>query len=117
VYAHEVYAHEVHAYEVHAYEVHAREMHAREMHARTLFGEEVAAAFPCGASSRWLVKWQIDCAGRPIEKLKGSGPKERRSTKGSYALRSWMGQGVPGLDFGEAALQGDHEFSSNEFFT
>ena len=36
-----------------------------------LFGEEVAAAFPCGASSRWLVKWQIDCAGRPMEKLKG----------------------------------------------
>jgi hypothetical protein len=36
-----------------------------------LFGEEVAAAFPCGASSRWLVKWQIDCAGRLMEKLKG----------------------------------------------
>jgi hypothetical protein len=35
-----------------------------------LFGEEVAAAFPCGASSRWPVKWQIDCAGRPREKLR-----------------------------------------------
>jgi hypothetical protein len=35
-----------------------------------LFGEEVAAAFPCGASSRWLVKWQIDCAGRLKEKLR-----------------------------------------------
>jgi hypothetical protein len=35
-----------------------------------LFGEEVAAAFPCGVSSRWLVRWQIDCAGRPKEKLR-----------------------------------------------
>ena len=36
-----------------------------------LFEEEVAATFPCGVGSRWLVKWQIDCAGRPVEKLKG----------------------------------------------
>jgi hypothetical protein len=27
------------------------------------------------------------------------------------------GPDVPGLDFGEAALQDDHEFSSNEVFT
>ena len=26
-----------------------------------------------------------------------------------------MGQDVPGLDFGEAALQGDHKFSSTSF--
>ena len=36
-----------------------------------------------------------------MEKLKGSGPKERRSAKSSYALRSWMGRDVPGLDFGK----------------
>jgi hypothetical protein len=80
-----------------------------------LFGEEITAAFSCGVSSRWLVKWQIDCAGRPMEKAKGSSLKKEEIDEGFLCLRSWMGRDVPGLDFGEAALQDDHEFSFMSF--
>jgi hypothetical protein len=59
-----------------------------------LFGEEIAAGFPCGASSCWLVKRQIDCAGRSKENLREWSKRE---------------------EIDEEALQGDHELSSTSF--
>ena len=56
-----------------------------------LFGEEVARCIPlrCKLSPAGEVADRLRRS--PNGKAKGSGPKERRSTKGSYALRSLDG--------------------------